>query len=158
VINSNQISLEAKATQFIRQSLIENPMKNPFNVVLRSKAKDNIQLEQDIKHLYNKTSYKISKSFRACPVFSLVGFIEKGECTGLHAHLLIEPPEIGLIEEPSFKCLLNSVWITTHFGTEISYIQNCQSWIGSVFYNSKSRTKLTNPSSAFVHFGKPYWL
>jgi len=162
------ITSDYKTSNFIRESLLKNTMENPLNIVLHThnylgglkhgtKGIDNIAFEQDIKHFYNKVSYKISRNFRKEPVLTLIGFIEKSDLSGLHAHILVEPPKQRLICIDDFRLLLNNVWPTTKYGKEIKYNYPVKNWAASVLYNCKSRTKKQPLSESIVHYGKPYW-
>ena len=162
------ITSDYKTSNFIRESLLKITMENPLNIVLHThnylgglkhgtKGIDNIAFEQDIKHFYNKVSYKISRNFRKEPVLTLIGFIEKSDLSGLHAHILVEPPKQRLICIDDFRLLLNNVWPTTKYGKEIKYNYPVKNWAASVLYNCKSRTKKQPLSESIVHYGKPYW-
>ena len=157
-----------KTSNFIRESLLKNTLENPLNIVLHThnylgesrfgtKRVDSISFEQDIKHFYNKVSYKICRNFRKDPVFTLIGFIEKSDLSGLHAHILVEPPKPELICIDAFRLLINKVWPTTKYGKEIKYNCFVKNWAASVLYNCKYRTKQQSLSASIVHHGKPYW-
>jgi len=157
-----------ETSNFIRESLLKQVVVNPLNVVLHSHTYpggassgpgrlDTISLEQDIKHFYNKVSYQINRKFREAPVMTLVGFIEKSHISGLHAHILIEPPEQEEICIEDFRVLINTVWPTTRHGKDVKYNCAVKNWAASVLYNCKSRTKKQPLSESIVHYGKPYW-
>lgn len=166
-------SLNWKATECFRKGLANWNPDNAINVVLHTRTYpqgmsrgddganlqkiNSIILEQNIKHFYNKVSKKLNKKFRKNPVMTLVGSIEKGECIGLHAHLLIEPPKTEVIKEKDFLLLIDEVWKSTNYGKSIKYAVPVKNWVASVIYNTKRKTKEKTVPESIVHFGNPWW-
>jgi hypothetical protein len=166
-------SLDWQATEYLRKGLANWNPENAINVVLHTRKYpqgmksgdeganlqkiNSIILEQNIKHFYNKVSKKLNKRFREEPVMTLVGSIERGECVGLHVHLLIEPPKSEVIAKEDFVILMDEVWRSTNYGRSINYAVPVKNWVASVIYNTKRKTKEKTVPDSIVHFGSPWW-
>jgi hypothetical protein len=162
-LEDQQISVQWKANQYIRETLFSKEIPNAINLTLHTRTNDNIKFESDVNHLYNKVSYRISKHFRKAPVFDLWVFLHRvksgSDWHGVHGHAIVRPPRKELINKGEFIALLKDSWIATRHGLPITYALPVNNWEGSVGYDSDPTKDIpeSNLQEHFYFHGSPYW-
>ena len=169
-LEDSEISMQWKSNQFIRDTLFSKKLSDAINLTLHTRTHDHIKFEMDVKHLYNKVSYRINKNFRREPVFALYVFLHKVRSGkdakknfflwhGVHGHAIVRPPRKELITKQEFIDLLKDSWISTHNGLPIHYALPVNNWEGSVAYDSNPLKDIPekNLQEHFYFHGHAYW-